>query len=106
MLNTELSNTCKNATWLQYVGACAGKPAGELKVGDVLGWNTGSTSVCKEIVKETPSMITIVEEYVVNGDTRTYERRMKKNRIVAIVENGKFNIVNVTFEEFKFYGGK
>ena len=91
----------ENVTWLQSLGACKGKPAGELQVGDVMGWNYGYTSTVSAILSQTVSTITVEETY----QTPIYEkeeratRKFKKNRVVAIVENGKFQVVNMTQAE-------
>lgn len=87
-------------TWLQGIGACNGKPAGELVVGDVMGWNYGSTSTVKAIVGQTAKQITVMEEAEdYNGKLTTYTRKFKKSRIVAIVVDGNFQRANVTMSE-------
>jgi hypothetical protein len=87
----------KNATWLQGLGACAGKPAGLLVPGDVLGWNYGSTSIVKSIVSSTQKTITIEEEF----DGKLYTRKLLKDRVVALVRDGKFTVLNCTQSEWK-----
>ena len=76
-----------NATWLQGVGAHAGKPAGNVVVGDVLVWNNGATSTVKRQLSETAKTITFETECEGN----TYQRKMKKTRIVAIQGMGVYN---------------
>lgn len=63
--------------WLQSIGAHMGKPAGELEPGDVTVWNFGSTETIESIVRTTATMIIVKL-------TSGRERRMKKNRTVAI----------------------
>lgn len=93
MENTGIVNQC---TWIQEVGACMGKPASELKVGDVLGWNYGHTSTVIALLGGTPTKVDIQEEWVKSdGSKDSGVRRMKKDRIVAIVTDGKFNVVNL-----------
>lgn len=89
----------QNRTWLQGVGAAAGKPAGELVVGDVMGWNCGYTSTVTAIVNQSPAFITIEEEWLDSGgQAKRSNRRLKRSRIVAIVTGGKLNVLNVTKE--------
>ncbi len=77
----------KNTTWLQGMGYAYGKPAGELKIGDVIGLSYEGTAKVVEIIKETKSFITIMgEEEDPFGNPALYERKFKKNRIVAIAE--------------------
>lgn len=67
---------------LQGVGYVSARPAKEIKVGDTLTWNYGSQSVVTEIVKETDKFIVIKEKYFENNTE--YERRLKKDRLVAL----------------------
>ena len=78
-----------NATWLQGVGAHAGKPAGEVVPGDVLVWNGGATSTVLRKLKETAKTITFETQY----DTdKTFHTTIKKSRIVAIQGMGVYNV--------------
>lgn len=89
---TEIS---PNTTWIQGFGACYGKPAVELQPGDIMGWNYGYTSEVINIVSETPTTVTITEQWDSGeGNKKSTTRRFKKSRIVAIVENGKFHVTN------------
>lgn len=69
-------------THLQGIGSVNAKPAGEIKLNDKLMWNYGATSIVIAIVKETKSQIVIEEQY----ESGTYQRRLGKNRLVAIAE--------------------
>ena len=69
-------------TNLQGIGSVNAKPAGEIKLNDKLMWNYGATSIVIAIVKETKSQIVIEEQY----ESGTYQRRLGKNRLVAIAE--------------------
>lgn len=69
-----------NTLQLQSVGHVLGTPAGELKVGDSLMWNFGSTSTVEKIVKQTAKTIWISEKY---EDGKSYERRLLKTRLVC-----------------------
>ena len=98
--NTTLTEIKANTTWIQGLGACAGKAASELVIGDILGWNGGNTSTVTAILKQTPTTVTIEEEWMgYDGQAKRGERTMKKSRIVATVENGKFRVANVTKAE-------
>ena len=72
-------------TYLQGIASYVyGTPASELKEGSTIIWNDGFPSKVKAIIRETPSFIWIVEEYKDwNGTKGAYERKLKKNRIVA-----------------------
>ena len=73
----------EGTTRLQGIGVCQGIKAKNLKVGDVLVWNFGGTSIVKEITfSKTGKTLTIIEEY--NGTD--YERRMTAERIVVVKE--------------------
>ena len=66
-----------NTVQIQSVGKVAGKPAGELQVGDTTVWNYGYTHKVARIVRETKAQITIEFE---GG----WQKRMGKTRLVAI----------------------
>lgn len=84
-----------NSTWIQGFGECLGKPAGELNVGDVLGWNAGHTSTVVDVINETAKTITFQTEWIdYTGKPQLYERKFLKTRIVAIVKNGKFDVLH------------
>ena len=68
--------------YLQGLGNIAGKPAGDLKIGDVLSWNNAPLcSTVTKILRETAAFIWIEETS--KHDGKTYERKIKKDRIVA-----------------------
>lgn len=75
----------KPAIWLQGYGWAEAKPASEFQVGDYMRWNGGSSSRVVEIVRETPKMVTVMEEWVgYGGELKRSERKLKKDRWVAI----------------------
>lgn len=67
-------------THLQGIGMHIAKAAGTIVVGDVLVWNYGTCSKVTAIVSETPAFVTIEETY---EGGKTYNRRLKKTRLVA-----------------------
>jgi len=80
-INTANKDTkVDNATWLQGLGHALGKKAEDIKIGDVLVWNYGATSKVIGFVKETAKFITVEIEC----KSGVFERRLKKDRIVAI----------------------
>ena len=103
MNNFELKKIKNTTTWLQNVGYAYGKPAGELKVGDIMGWNGGGTTEVTKIIRETEKTVTVEERwYDYDGVEKLTPRNLVKNRIVAIVENGKFRVANLTKDTFKY----
>ena len=67
---------------LQGHGKQEAKFAESIKIGDVLMWNYGATSKVINIISETPKYITLgIQEESGN----IYERRLKKDRLVAFV---------------------
>ena len=85
-VNSSIKDTpVDGATWLQGVGWTYGKPAKDLKVGDIMVWNYGYTSEVAEIIKETPRTIIIDEQYSdYDGSIKHGQRKFKKDRIVAV----------------------
>jgi hypothetical protein len=67
---------------IQSVGRCNGKAAGQLESGDVTIWNFGYTSVFVGFVKETKAQV--IAQFA-NRDGSTWEKRMGKDRLVAVV---------------------
>lgn len=67
---------------LQSIGRRNATEAKNIKVGDTLIWNFGYTTKVLEIVKETACTIVIRTLNEFNGNT--YERRLGKERLVAI----------------------
>lgn len=63
-------------------GKVDAKPAKEVKKGDTLVWNYGTTSVVESIVKETATQIVIEERY---DSGKSYTRRMGKERLVGVM---------------------
>lgn len=86
-VNTTAKNGKKpeNTTWLTRIGYAYGKPADELQVGDVIGHDCDGFSKVLGFGKETGAYLTVIlegEGYPTG--TIIYERKFKKNRIVAI----------------------
>lgn len=75
----------EHTTRLQGIGLVQGKPARDLKEGDIIYWNYGIRSKVLAIVKETEHFI----DFALTGNLDTekrkesYTRRLKKDRIVA-----------------------
>jgi len=67
---------------IQSVGRCKGKPAGQLQAGDVTIWNFGYTHTFVGFVKETKAQV--IAQFANNNGT-TWEKRMGKDRLVAVV---------------------
>ena len=63
---------------IQSVGRVAGKPAGELKPGDMTIWNFGYKCAVARIVRETKAQV------IVEFDDG-WQKRMGKTRLVAVV---------------------
>jgi hypothetical protein len=68
---------------IQSVGRCKGKPAGQLQPGDTTIWNFGYTYTFIEFVKKTNSQV--VAKLVSSKDGSTWEKRMGKDRLVAVI---------------------
>lgn len=66
---------------LQGIGKVKGTPASDIKVGNTLKWNFGTTSIVTKIIKETPKSIWIEE----NINDKLYQRQFLKTRLVCIV---------------------
>lgn len=73
---------------LQYFGKTQSKAAQDFKVGELMMWNGGLRSEVLEILNETGSFITFkisgCGKYGEVDKSTSYERRLKKNRQVAI----------------------
>ena len=67
---------------IQSVGYCKGKPAGQLEVGDVTIWNFGYTHAFVGFAKETKAQV--IAQFA-NEDGTIWEKRMGKDRLVAVV---------------------
>ena len=67
---------------IQSVGYCKGKPAGQLEVGDVTIWNFGYTHAFVGFAKETKAQV--IAQFA-NQDGTIWEKRMGKDRLVAVV---------------------
>jgi len=66
---------------IQSVGRCAGKPAGQLQIGDRTIWNFGYTATFAGFAKETKAQVVAIFR---NPDGKTWEKRMGKDRLVAV----------------------
>lgn len=69
-----------NTIQLQSIGHVAAEPADTVTPGDYLLWNYGSYSRVLGIVKETKCFVTFK---TVTEDGRTWQRRLKRSRLVA-----------------------
>lgn len=67
---------------IQSVGPCKGKAASQLEAGDVTIWNFGYTSVFVGFVKETKAQV--IAQFA-DRDGSTWEKRMGKDRLVAVI---------------------
>jgi hypothetical protein len=89
-----------STTWLQGVGAVFGKPAGELRPGDVVAWNFGHTSHVSAVIKETAATITV--EFAADEHyAQTHQRTFKKGRVVAVQMNGRLYVTRATKDSIK-----
>jgi hypothetical protein len=72
---------------LQGIGKVDAIQAKDLKVGDTIMWNYGSTSkVIALTPNKTSKTLIVTTEYLdYNGDLATYDRKMTSTRLVAIV---------------------
>jgi hypothetical protein len=68
---------------IQSVGRCNGKPAGQLQPGDTTIWNFGYTYTFVEFTKETKSQV--IAKLLSNKDGSIWEKRMGKDRLVAVL---------------------
>lgn len=66
---------------LQAIGKTKAKPAGDLVAGDVTVWNFGSTAKVIGKASETKAYVTMTLQ---DKESGTYERRLKKSRLVGI----------------------
>ena len=74
---------------LQSVGYVKAKEAQQFKIGELMMWNFGYKSEILSIVKETKTQIIFsLNSIKPNGSTdgKVYERRLKKNRLIAIAK--------------------
>jgi hypothetical protein len=67
---------------IQSVGRCNGKPAGQLQAGDTTIWNFGYTATFLGFVKETKAQV--IAQFA-SKDGSTWEKRMGKDRLVAVL---------------------
>jgi hypothetical protein len=77
-----------SAIWLQGLGYVAGKPAGELVVGNVMVWNYGHTETITSKMHETGKTIVFGIEYAEHGTDKKARsnRKLSKAKIVAVME--------------------
>lgn len=76
--------------WLINYGWAKAKPASEFKPGEYFRWNQGTCARFSRIAKETKQTITVVEEYFNGDEPATFERRLNKDRLVAIGDDYYF----------------
>jgi hypothetical protein len=69
-----------NTTHLQGIGSVKAKPAGEFKIGERMMWNYGGKTEVTGILSETKAFIT----FELTDEHGVWERRLKKDRMVAI----------------------
>ncbi len=69
---------------LQSIGLVQAVEAASLKVGDITVWNFGATEEILEVLEPTAKFVKFIIRTVSNGST--YERRLKKTRLVGIKE--------------------
>lgn len=84
MKYTTVSESNKNSMRLQSVGIVLGTPASKIKKGDFLMWNFGSVYSVNKILRETEKMVVI--ETSPQNSTTVYEQKLKKTRLVCILE--------------------
>jgi hypothetical protein len=70
------------AVWRQVVGWCHAKQARDIRPGDVLIYNYGSTAKVESIEKETAKTVTIA----VRAGTVLYRQRKNKDTWIAVTE--------------------
>ena len=75
-----ITSTPNKTIHLQSYGLAPAKPAIDFKVGDVMLWNFGYTSVVTEITNETEKMITYK---LTSPSGYVGERKFLKTRLVA-----------------------
>ena len=71
-----------NIVKLQGIGSQKAKPAKDFSVGEGMNWNEGYKSDVVGILKETKCFITFSIQC--RSDGKVYQRRLKKDRLVAI----------------------
>jgi hypothetical protein len=67
---------------IQSVGRCNSKPAGQLEAGDTTIWNFGYTAIFLRFTKETKAQV--IAQFL-SKDGSTWEKRMGKDRLVAVL---------------------
>ena len=80
--STALSAMTTATVQIQSVGRCKGKPAGQLQAGDMTIWNFGYTHTFVGFAKETKAQV--IAQFA-NKDGSIWEKRMGKDRLVAVV---------------------
>lgn len=66
---------------LQGIGEYPAKKARELKTGDIMVWNYGSTSTMAGIIKETATQLVIK---TIGSNGKENQRRIGKETLVAV----------------------
>ena len=88
-MQNETNNKMTQTVQLQSVGNIEAKEAQEFKIGESMMWNFGYTSEILSVIKETKTQIIFGMNSVDpsgKSNGQTYERRLKKNRLVAIAK--------------------
>ena len=75
--------------WLQFYGFCPAKPAKDFAIGEFMKWNGGSESKILAVASQSPKSITFLIEWKSGDQYKTGERRLIKDRLVAI-GSGKY----------------
>jgi hypothetical protein len=76
---------------LQGVGDLPGIPASDLKPGDVLMWNYGYKSKVVEVLRASACFMLITLEWTskITGEAERADRRLKKDRLVARIQQNQ-----------------
>ncbi len=77
---------------VQSVGKMPAKPASQLELNDLTMWNFGSIYRVNKFIAETKAFITV--ELVEIKTNKTWLKRLKKSRLVAIPNVEQFRQLN------------
>lgn len=91
--------------WLQSLGETLGVLAGNLQVGDHMVWNFGSTTEVLEITPKGQQSIVVRGQYLDYSKRLVEcERVLRKNRVVAVLFDGKPITTTRTKENMNYSG--
>lgn len=68
---------------LQGVGLVDGTAAKNIKIGDILMWNFGATTVVKNVIPSKTGKTVVIVEYS-NSGKKDYTRKLGSERLVCI----------------------